>query len=752
MVAAPSFIFGEGQKYKTPEELERARQTVMQIYNGIGKAQGPGGWFDSLAKGIAARSMNNKIDRDQNEFNANRATADSNFFTGAPAFPASVAAGGSSTAPAATGVSSGAQVAPEIKDGIVQTAASLGIDPVDLGTAISYETAGTFDPTKAGPRTQWGQHKGLIQFGEPQAKKFGVDWNNPVGSQLGENGAVANYLRNAGVKPGMKMLDIYSAINAGGVGKYNASDANNGGAPGTVRDKVEKQMAGHRAKAMALLGFDGPKPVQVASLDPSAGMAEAMQPTREQVVQQQRQLAARNGFVDGQPVAQPQQQPMGLAAANPNNYPEAGNIAPVDWTDQPNLSAGAGMSFQGGQQPQGQETAALQPQQPQMAPQQAPALRPQADPNDTLVAGADQTMQPSAQELGGNGGFPPAPSMGQQQSPQAQLEYYARAMSNPFISPEIKRVAATQYQQIMQQQQQASDPAVQLDMQYKQAQIDALSNKQNGAGDFKVVGDQLVRISPKGEISDVTPQQTGAATTGEFRFGGKSVEAQALNGLMDAGTLTPAQAQQLGAGKTITDPSTGAIMFMTPQGIFSQPATGGAPTALSSGSNAAPQGAVTPAGGQPGMIPLTAGKEKPLTEGERKNRSLYSVIKPELVTVETNFDALADPKNQVLSRLPFSEYATTPEYQKAANSLQTIISSYLYSVSGATATPDEVRKQTDILLPRPGEAAESIANKKLRIRNMVEAVAKTGGMEPEIQQDTGGGWQDLGGGVRVRVK
>jgi len=50
------------------------------------------------------------------------------------------------------------------------------------------------------------------------------------------------------------MLDIYSAINAGSVGRYNASDANNGGAPGTVKDKVEKQMGGHRQKALALLG------------------------------------------------------------------------------------------------------------------------------------------------------------------------------------------------------------------------------------------------------------------------------------------------------------------------------------------------------------------------------------------------------------------------------------------------------------------------------------------------------------------
>lgn len=143
-----------------------------------------------------------------------------------------------------------------LRDQIIASANALGVNPLDLATAISYETAGTFDPLKRGPVTQHGQHRGLIQFGEPQARRYGVDWDDPIGSQLGENGAVVKYMRDAGVQPGMGMLDIYSAINAGRVGRYNASDANNGGAPGTVRDKVNTQMAGHRAKAARLLGSD----------------------------------------------------------------------------------------------------------------------------------------------------------------------------------------------------------------------------------------------------------------------------------------------------------------------------------------------------------------------------------------------------------------------------------------------------------------------------------------------------------------
>ena len=142
-----------------------------------------------------------------------------------------------------------------IAAGIIETADALGVAPLDLATAISYETAGSFDPRKRGPTTrQWGQHRGLIQFGEPQAKEYGVDWNDPIGSQLGPNGAVAKYLRKAGVRAGHGLLEIYSAINAGSVGRYSATDENNGGAPGTVRDKVNRmQRDGHRSNAERLL-------------------------------------------------------------------------------------------------------------------------------------------------------------------------------------------------------------------------------------------------------------------------------------------------------------------------------------------------------------------------------------------------------------------------------------------------------------------------------------------------------------------
>lgn len=200
-------------------------------------------------------------------------------------------------------------------DGINLTAAALGMSPEDLATIISYETAGSFDPTKRGPTTQWGQHRGLIQFGEPQARQYGVDWNDPMGSQLGENGAIVRYFRDNGWQPGMGMLDAYSIVNAGAPGRYSASDANNGGSPGTVRDKVTNQMAEHRANAARMLGGSG-APLSFGSAVPAGG------PQSVSLADLFGSMPGV-GFDMGSPVAQQQPQ----TAAKPDTRVQARNQA-----------------------------------------------------------------------------------------------------------------------------------------------------------------------------------------------------------------------------------------------------------------------------------------------------------------------------------------------------------------------------------------------------------------------------------------
>lgn len=138
---------------------------------------------------------------------------------------------------------------PELAQAIVASATRLGVDPVDIATAMSYETAGKFSPSMWGGAGK--NYLGLIQFGPEERKKYGVHEGQSVGDQVV---SAENFLRDRGVKPGMGLLDIYSTINAGSPGLYSRSDANNGGTPGTVADKVRDQMAGHRVNALRLLG------------------------------------------------------------------------------------------------------------------------------------------------------------------------------------------------------------------------------------------------------------------------------------------------------------------------------------------------------------------------------------------------------------------------------------------------------------------------------------------------------------------
>ena len=148
-----------------------------------------------------------------------------------------------------------------LQQGIAEAANALQISPIDLATVISYETGGTFDPMQLGPITQWGQHRGLIQFGEEQAAQYGADFSSAAAalqSQLGADGAIVKYLLDRGFQPGGSMLDLYSTINAGAPGLYNATDEFNGGAPGTVFEKVNEQMAGHLQNAQQLFSdFNG---------------------------------------------------------------------------------------------------------------------------------------------------------------------------------------------------------------------------------------------------------------------------------------------------------------------------------------------------------------------------------------------------------------------------------------------------------------------------------------------------------------
>ena len=294
------FVWGKGGRAMTPEDVERERELVALARAKMGDTSPVGHWTQGATRVVDALGAVLREKRTNKAEEAGLAGADERIAAilaglgggfGGGSYTASSSGGGSapsgSWTPAAPGpspvdvatqgVTGGASFAglPKADTGILQGGGDFGsavmtpqemliegarrrgLDPIDVATAISYETGGKFDPMIAGPTTQWGTHRGLIQFGEPQAKQNGVDFSSPDAawaSQLNpDSGAVWNYLEGAGVKPGMGLPEIYSGINAGSVGRMGASDANNGGAPGTVADKVAG-MGPHREKAAAFLG------------------------------------------------------------------------------------------------------------------------------------------------------------------------------------------------------------------------------------------------------------------------------------------------------------------------------------------------------------------------------------------------------------------------------------------------------------------------------------------------------------------
>ncbi|MBO0125128.1 hypothetical protein [Agrobacterium sp. OT33] len=225
------------------------------------------------------------------------------------------------------------------------------------------------------------------------------------------------------------------------------------------------------------------------------------------------------------------------------------------------------------------------------APNSAPAQQPPQAGNLPMPAQPQTPVQqPAPMQVAQNGQFPAAPQP--PAPPQAPANPYQgvdpemlKLLSNPFLDADKKQII----QGIIQQQMQRNDPGYQLDMETKRAQLDALRAKPQKT--WQKLDDTTLFNPETGET-----QRVGDAPVsgGQFRFEGKSVEAQALNGLMESGQLTPAEAQQLAAGKQITDPSTGSLIFMTPQGVFGRSPDGLVAPVSAPQPPSPPQAPVTP--------------------------------------------------------------------------------------------------------------------------------------------------------------
>jgi tape measure domain-containing protein len=130
---------------------------------------------------------------------------------------------------------------------LVAAAKKLGVSPLDLATIISFETGGTFSPSKMGGAG--GNYMGLIQFGPSERKTYGAREGQSFEEQV--TGPVVRYFQDRFGKVGMStqgasLLDLYTTVLAGNPkANRNARDSF-----GTSPVSGVQRMGPHRQKAL----------------------------------------------------------------------------------------------------------------------------------------------------------------------------------------------------------------------------------------------------------------------------------------------------------------------------------------------------------------------------------------------------------------------------------------------------------------------------------------------------------------------
>ncbi len=448
----------------------------------------------------------------------------------------------------------------------------------------------------------------------------------------------------------------------GGVGK------------GDRKDSLGTSVSAYADKFSRALGGAGGD--QVASLDPAAGMAEgAIVPGAEPIVPMEGQGMPDTAVDGGQNPA------VAAIDAQTTALPVPGQAEQTDGIMQAVNGTNTGGTF------------GLNPMQQEVA--QAVINRGGPTLEKLLRAAADPRLTDEHRKVVG-----------------ALLE---REMAKEQAAADEQRWRA---RQDYERQATEGDPLRKLQLRKAQAEVDAL-----GQGELKVVGKRLVRAMPDGSIIDVTPA-TGGANASPFRFEGSSVEAQALNGLMDSGQLTPEQAQQLGAGKTITGPN-GEIIFMTPQGVFGSTVDG--QTQRLSGDM--PDAGAIDKGSRGGNITLT---EPKVTIDERKAMGFADRMGESGRLLNEFENAGLGTWDQFVRGNDWipdvaENWMVSDDFQQFDQARRDFINAQMRRESGAVISPEEFDNANKQYLPQPGDTPEVVKQKRANRQTVIDSMARDAG-------------------------
>jgi hypothetical protein len=223
------------------------------------------------------------------------------------------------------------------------------------------------------------------------------------------------------------------------------------------------------------------------------------------------------------------------------------------------------------------------------------------------------------------------------------------------------------------------------------------------------------------------PQDAGGGP-----YGGTSMDAQNWNIVL---TGDPNSPEYAAAYSQIAQPK--MTMQQTDQGlvpIWSSPQLPPNIRPPAGVAQAAPMG-----GGSGGVTTgsVVPGTQKPPTEQRARAQMMDSVISPEIETLlgdgtaqnpgtmdalNNGWDVAKDATGTAGRFAPFGVGTPSEDFLKAKNAVRTLIASYLYVASGATANPGEVENQAAILTPQVNDPPDVVAGKKARIKVMADAV------------------------------
>lgn len=132
-----------------------------------------------------------------------------------------------------------------------------------------------------------------------------------------------------------------------------------------------------------------------------------------------------------------------------------------------------------------------------------------------------------------------------------------------------------------------------------------------------------------------------------------------------------------------------------------------------------------------GTVTQIGGSGTKTTEGDRRANLLIQQIVSQEPQLMASFDTLATTQNAIGGAAGTPGRAVmSGEAQIAKDSITNVVANWLYLTSGATATDDEVARQTAMVTPTVFDKPENIAAKKARLQSIIDTMKIRGNVQP----------------------